>query len=131
MLDVLTVKVHAGFDPQGVPRAKADWGNPGTHQIVEETGSLIGRQNDFQPVFTGITGACDEPVTVRLAFERFKQLNQVATRLVDQLRNLVSGVGPLDSQHRQLGTFAELHVEAVEMGLHPGHVLVAGGRVDH
>ncbi|MNS34972.1 hypothetical protein D3C72_671120 [compost metagenome] len=40
-------------------------------------------------------------------------------------------MGALDGQHRQLGTLAKLHVETVEMRLHPGHVLIAGGGVDH
>ena len=77
LMDVLTVQVHAGFDPQGIPRAEADGGNARAHQIVEEARRLIGRQNDFQAVFTGIPGARDEPVTVGLAFERFELLDQV------------------------------------------------------
>lgn len=48
-MDVLTVQVHPGFDPQGIARAKADRGNTRAHQIVEETRRLIGRQHDFRP----------------------------------------------------------------------------------
>ena len=72
LMNVLTVEVHAGFDTQGIPRAEADRRNARADQIVEEARRLIGRQNDFQTVFTGVTGARDEPVTVRLAFERLE-----------------------------------------------------------
>ena len=78
LVNVLTVQVHARLDPQGVARAQAYGGNARPHQIVEEPRRLVGRQNDFQAVFTGVAGACDEPVTVGPTFERLEFLDQCA-----------------------------------------------------
>ncbi|MNF02026.1 hypothetical protein D3C80_2011190 [compost metagenome] len=71
-MNVLTVQVHAGFNPQGIPRPQADGGNTRADQIVEKTRSLIGRHDDFQTVFAGVTRTCDVPVTLWLAFKRLE-----------------------------------------------------------
>ncbi|MNI54196.1 hypothetical protein D3C73_1090830 [compost metagenome] len=58
-------------------------------------------------------------------------MNQVTAGLGDQFADLVPGVGPLDGQHRQLRALVQLHVIAVEVGLHPRQILITGRRVDH
>ena len=78
-MNVLTVEVHAGFDPQSIARAEADRRDARAHQIVEESWRLIGRQNDFQAIFAGITGASDKPVAFLVAIERLKLADQVGT----------------------------------------------------
>ena len=129
--NVLPVKIHARLDPQGVTSAKANRGNARADQIIEKSWRLIGWQDDLQAVFTGITGACDEPVTVGAAFEGFELLDKVATGLGHQLGNFVPGMGALDGQHRQFGTLVELYIKTVEMRLHPRQVLIAGRGIDH
>lgn len=37
----------------------------------------------------------------------------------------------LDSQHGQVRALTHHHLVAAQLGLHPGDILVAGGRVDH
>ncbi|MCY1419758.1 hypothetical protein D9M71_353540 [compost metagenome] len=48
-----------------------------------------------------------------------------------QLGHLGAGAGTLDGEHGQFGTFAQLQVEALAARLQPGHVLIAGGGIDH
>jgi len=85
----------------------------------------------IQTVFPGVTGAGNKPVAVTAAFEGFELLDQLAAGLGHQFGDLVPGVGALDRQHRQLRALVQLHVVAGEPSLHPGHVLITGGGIDH
>ena len=130
-MHVLTVEVHTRFKAQGIAGTETDRGNTRTDQIIEERWRLIGRQDDFQSIFAGITGARDEPVAVGLSFKGFEVLDQRATGLGDQFCNLVPGLWALNRQHRQLGALVQLHLELTELRLHPDHVLITGSGVDH
>jgi len=48
-----------------------------------------------------------------------------------RIRPSLPGMGALNGEHGQFGPLAELGLIAAEPSLHPGHVLVTGGGVDH
>ena len=58
-------------------------------------------------------------------------MDQDATGLGHQFGNFLPGVGALDGEHGQLGALMQLHCVAAQLRLHPGHVLIARGGVDH
>ncbi|MCY1390455.1 hypothetical protein D9M71_52740 [compost metagenome] len=58
-------------------------------------------------------------------------MDQLGTRLVYQLGNLLPRLRALNGQHRKLRAFPHLYVEASGVALHPGQVLVAGRGIDN